>query len=66
MREDTAQRAIHLKNDIDTTRRQIKNLKGHSFGFGTSFYDIDNALRPLAKIYLDSKLKTLINELDYF
>jgi len=63
MSEEKAEIIIYLKRDIETVRIQLKRLKGHSFGFGTAYYDIDDFLRPLAEAYLKSKLKVLENEL---
>lgn len=55
-----------ILQDIEVAEIQLKKLDKHSFGFGTSYRDIDDYLRPQAKFYLEAKIEKLKSRLkDY-
>ena len=64
MNKDSAKTASTLINDISTVETQLKRIDNHSFGFGTSYYDIDNFLRPITKTFLKAKLFNLERKLN--
>lgn len=67
MNETTKQKAEKIKfalHGIEDTQHQLNYLHKHSFGFGTSFRDIDEFLRPITKMFLESKQRRLEIELE--
>ena len=60
--KDTIQKAekvASLLREYESTKYRLEEIGKHSFGWGTSCYDIDEYLRPVAKSFLEAKLARL-------
>ena len=66
MNKENAKKVEQILRKIKETTIQLKKIDEHSFGFGTSFYDIDEFLRPIVKVFLYAKLKTLEDDLNNY